>query len=709
MTGTSIVTKPTLNGHLDYDEPPLDHDLHNGWGTIYSTNAIKNDNRTRLLWEDYILSPARVEGQYHKLLNEYTLRFASFFKGYWPITLHSHVSDVLIPTTIASLILNTASTCPLIIEDPALSPLLKDDPEPEKVHQFVRDLLGWTDVQISAPKLATVQGIYGCAFGPLAHSSDEWEYQIIGAGPPPFSITKDDFASEERLLNKLRRAKAQGCVTVICDLVNASDGSIFPPEYYRMIRICCAKARLFLLVDEAMTAIRCGAPWVCQRPEYLDDSNLQPDLIAFGKGMGVSGIAINFNGVMMRHLAYQKQAQILQTIRFWRSMVTRPIAIPVLLEALAILNVAKAEDWPARSEKIGSAFREFILRHAGGEGEGKEIVRGIGAFITVDREFSKRFCVMAAFRRKSSWARWLPKLDSPAFMLPTRLTDMGASVTIKRWLDDDIIDAILNHDTVNLLWAEGYIRHPAEFTLFLDKAEAAIKRIAEQTGCAPRVINNIPLVRWNMEKTYLLDMQKAGFDIPATEIIKPESFSSSSALHERLRLFRASGPVVLKPSISASSTNTRLITDIASLSSEDMAYLDAWTRGHLSSSLVIQEFEPAIASGEYSFVIIGGTISHVFLKKPKDGEFRCQYEFGGQLSQVAVETIGQQSLSTVKSISETLQTWFGGGSTGSIEYMRIDGLVTQDRPFVLMEVEAIEPELVLEMGGLDNLLCLLMR
>ncbi|KAL3491065.1 pyridoxal phosphate-dependent transferase [Aspergillus germanicus] len=416
MNGTTKITKATSNAHLNHHEPPLDHDLHNGWGTLYSANAIKNDDRTRLVWEDYARNPARVEGQYHKLLNEYTTRFASFFNGYWPITFHAHVSDVLIPTTLASLILNTASTCPLIVEDPALSPLLKDDPEPDKVQQFVRDLLGWTDVHISTPKLATVQGIYGCAFGPLAHSSEEWEYQIIGAGPAPFSITQDDFSSEHTLLAKLRTAKEQGCITVICDLVNASDGSIFPPEYYHMLRTCCAKARIFLLVDEAMTAIRCGAPWVCQRPEYSEEPDLQPDLVAFGKGMGVSGIAINFNGMIMRHLAYTKREQILQTIRFWRSMVTRPIAIPVLLEAMAIVNVAEAEDWPARSEKIGRAFRDFILRHTGGEGQGKEIVRGIGAFIAVDREFSKRFRVMAAFRRKSSWARWLPKLDGPAFI-----------------------------------------------------------------------------------------------------------------------------------------------------------------------------------------------------------------------------------------------------------------------------------------------------
>lgn len=162
----TIIVQSNSSGHRSV-EPPLDHDFHNAWGTIYSNSGFINDDRTRQVWEEYTVNPARVEQQYHVLLNEYTDRFQSFFKGYWPITFHAHVSDVLIPTTIASLILNTASTCPLVVEDLALSPLLKDDPEPEKVHQFVRDLLGWTDVHITSPKLAIVDGIYGCAYGPL--------------------------------------------------------------------------------------------------------------------------------------------------------------------------------------------------------------------------------------------------------------------------------------------------------------------------------------------------------------------------------------------------------------------------------------------------------------------------------------------------------------------------------------------------------------
>ena len=167
----TVTLEPTSNGHRSA-EPPLDHDFHNAWGTIYSNNAFISDSRARQMWEEYTVNPGRVEQQYHVLLNEYTDRFKSFFNGYWPITFHSHVSDVLIPTTVASLILNTASTCPLVVEDPALSPLLKDDPEPEKVQEFVRNLLGWNDVHIKTPKLAIVDGIYGCAYGPLVSSTN---------------------------------------------------------------------------------------------------------------------------------------------------------------------------------------------------------------------------------------------------------------------------------------------------------------------------------------------------------------------------------------------------------------------------------------------------------------------------------------------------------------------------------------------------------
>lgn len=291
-------------------------------------------------------------------------------------------------------------------------------------------------------------------------------------------------------------------------------------------------------------------------------------------------------------------------------------------------------------------------------------------------------------------------------MLPTLLSERGASVTIKCWTDEDIIPAIMHSDLVNFLWAEDYVQHPDEFENFLKIFQRTIEASGANTPC---VMNHIDLVQWNMDKKYLLDMQNAGFDIPKTEIVDAEQFSSVSALHQRLQIFQPSGPIVLKPAVSASSNKTRLVTDISTLSVDDVAYLESCIKGDLRSSLIVQQFEPAIATGEYSFVFIGDQLSHVALKAPKSGEFRCQPQFGGRHSRKDIVEIEERTLSAVNSIFDTLWTWFGTGSTGEMGYVRIDGLVTDDRAFVLMEIEAIEPSLYLEMGGLQEMLSLLLR
>ncbi|KAJ5865370.1 uncharacterized protein N7529_007286 [Penicillium soppii] len=293
-------------------------------------------------------------------------------------------------------------------------------------------------------------------------------------------------------------------------------------------------------------------------------------------------------------------------------------------------------------------------------------------------------------------------------MLPAHLSKRGASVTIKRWTDEDIITTILDSDLVTFLWAEDYIQHPVAFREFLETAKKAIE-IDRNGANPPCVMNHIDLVKWNMDKSYLLDMQRAGFDIPTTEILDAEQFSSPSALHQRLQMFQLSGSVVLKPSISASSNNTRLISDISALSNDDTAYLDSCTKGDLQSSLVIQRFEPAIATGEYSFVFVGDRLSHVVLKSPKSGEFRCQPQFGGLLCPQPINTIEERTLSMVNTIFDTLRMWFGKGSTGKMGYLRIDGLVTDETAFILMEIEAIEPCLYLELEGLQEMLSLLLK
>lgn len=63
----------------------------------------------------------------------------------------------------------------------------------------------------------------------------------------------------------------------------------------------------------------------------------------------------------------------------------------------------------------------------------------------------------------------------------------------------------------------------------------------------------------------------------------------------------------------------------------------------------------------------------------------------------------------VNSIFDILKDWARNGSKEEMGYVRIDGLVADDRAFILMEIEAIKPHLYFEMEGLEDMLSLLLK
>ncbi|KAI1496871.1 pyridoxal phosphate-dependent transferase [Biscogniauxia marginata] len=400
----------------DRVKPPpvqtLDHDFHSAWGCVYSNHSTFGDETVLGLWQQYASDPAVVDRKYHMLLNEYTMLFSTFFDGYYPISMHAHASDALLPTTIASLILNTVATSPLVLNSPMLAPRANEDPKDtgNRIREFALNFLGWNTNHVQAPNFVVAEGIYGAGFGPLAHTSKEWEINAIASGPKPVVVNIRD-ATRETLNAKLAEAKAQGCIAVVFDMVSTEDGSVMQPEHFAMLKACCAQNRLFIIVDETMTAIRCGAPFAFQREEYAqEEADKKPDLVIFGKGMGISGIAMGFDGAMTKGLTYTKAEDIQQTIRYWRALVSRPVRMPVLIEALGILRTARAENWATRSIKIGTAIREVVQEHEPAT-KVPGAIRGLGAMIAVHRDVAMRFRVMSAIRRRSPWVRWLPKLS----------------------------------------------------------------------------------------------------------------------------------------------------------------------------------------------------------------------------------------------------------------------------------------------------------
>lgn len=224
------------------------------------------------------------------------------------------------------------------------------------------------------------------------------------------------------------------------------------------------------------------------------------------------------------------------------------------------------------------------------------------------------------------------------------------------------------------------------------------------TAESTKVVNAPELVRWNMDKHYLKDIEAAGFTIPRTFI-----FEKGSQTDLR-QLMASSGilAVVIKPAISASAFETYRID--ASQAVEFNAQLNALLQDR---SMLVQEFVPEIAtSGEWSLIFIGklfagksfaasatpGNASassdggpectHAVNKLPRSGDFRVQEEHGGlhRLAKPPVEAL---------QMAQAILARFAPQAA----YCRADMVLRPQGP-VLMELELIEPLLHFELAPL---------
>ena len=189
------------------------------------------------------------------------------------------------------------------------------------------------------------------------------------------------------------------------------------------------------------------------------------------------------------------------------------------------------------------------------------------------------------------------------------------------------------------------------------------------------VWNPVPVLRWNSHKFYLRDLADAGVTIAPTLFHRRGDTTGILRAKEM-----GWADVVIKPAVSASGYRTHQFS---------LASPEAVGRIHDAAAhgdYLVQPFLHGIRdAGELSLIYLHGHFSHAILKKPADGEFRVQAEYGGQAVPVSpspdIIRAGEDIL------EKTGMPWL---------YARVDGLVDKDR-FILMELELIEPDLFLEM------------
>ncbi len=207
-----------------------------------------------------------------------------------------------------------------------------------------------------------------------------------------------------------------------------------------------------------------------------------------------------------------------------------------------------------------------------------------------------------------------------------------------------------------------YFHRFAEFSAWLERAAAAT-----------RLLNDAAIVRWNIDKRYLLDLERAGVAIVPTELLP---VGGRLDLAGRLAASARSG-LIVKPAVSGAARETHRVTaaNVATLTPH-LGQLLA------REALLVQPFRPEIAGGgELSLIVLGGCFSHAVRKRPKPGDFRVQDDHGGTVSAHAA---------TPAEIAFALRAV--AAAPAPPLYARVD-LIEHAGRLELMELELIEPEL----------------
>jgi hypothetical protein len=195
------------------------------------------------------------------------------------------------------------------------------------------------------------------------------------------------------------------------------------------------------------------------------------------------------------------------------------------------------------------------------------------------------------------------------------------------------------------------------------------------------LVNDLALVRWNLRKTYLRDLESQGAAIVPSlwhEGLEPGRLASA---FERLGAAR----IIVKPVVSTNATDTFL------LAPEDVRLREQeLVRKFSGRGLVIQPFVENIqTAGEYSLFYFGDTYSHAIRKTPKPRDFRVQEEHGARIEAVEPDAELIECADRVLRLVKPAPA-----------YGRCDLVRASDGRFLLMELELIEPSMYLRMEAM---------
>ncbi|WP_299716251.1 hypothetical protein [uncultured Tenacibaculum sp.] len=237
----------------------------------------------------------------------------------------------------------------------------------------------------------------------------------------------------------------------------------------------------------------------------------------------------------------------------------------------------------------------------------------------------------------------------------------GLKVTRLSWDDPDFNWSDTTYILFRTTW--DYFDRFTEFSAWL-------KKVSQQT----KLINSEAIIRWNLDKHYLLDLQNKGVHICESYFVEKGETASLQEIATKYNLEN----FVLKPCISGGGRHTYKIT------SETIAAHEITFKKLIAEeAYIVQPFQKNIVEkGEISLIIINGEFTHAVLKIAKPGDFRVQDDFGGTVHNYTPTS--EEIAFAEKAIKACNELPL---------YARVDIFTDNDNKLAIAELELIEPEL----------------
>jgi hypothetical protein len=251
----------------------------------------------------------------------------------------------------------------------------------------------------------------------------------------------------------------------------------------------------------------------------------------------------------------------------------------------------------------------------------------------------------------------LPEPDHDAAPLESALREAGIESAWLAWDDPEADWSRARLTVPRSTW--NYPREPERFLAW-----------AEHVDRVSRLCNPLSLVRWNLHKRYLIELERRGIPIAETVLVPRGANETLRALREA----RGWDDLVIKPAVSAASFRTLRVGP------DDLAAGEAHLHALIADrDVLIQRYVPSVEGyGERALVWINGVVTHAVRKTPR---------FAGEAEAVSGEAV------PVSAAEADLAYRAISALDTTPLYARIDVAPGPDGHPLLMELELIEPSL----------------